>query len=241
MKIGLFGQGRLGRTIADIAGDAVSWQVTRELAPTETVDVGIEVSSGSVVSDRIEWALATRTPLVIGSTGWSIPDLAERVGDRIGVLVAPNFSLTVALYARLTRILGRFAAQDAARDPYVLEHHHARKHDAPSGTARQLAEILLATCPRKKRFVLPQPGQPVKADELCVSSIRAGTTYSSHVVGIDAPGEVIELHHSARSATPYAEGALSAARWIMDKKGVHVMDEVARELLDPLFHEGTHR
>lgn len=96
-----------------------------------------------------------RHPLLIGTTGWTIPDLAEQVGDRTAVLLAPNFSLTMALYARLSLILARFAALDEATDPYLVEHHHARKHDAPSGTAKQLAATLLKGCPRKTEWVIP--------------------------------------------------------------------------------------
>lgn len=233
-RIGLFGKGRLGAAIAARAGDRIAWQVSREAPPRVPVDVAIEASSGTAVPARLEWALEHRTPLVIGSTGWSLPDLAARVGDRTGVLVAPNFSLTVALLRRFSLALARFAAADEARDLYVHEHHHAKKRDAPSGTAVLLAETLLAGCPRKKSWKL---GGPLAPDELSVAALRAGSTYSSHVVGMDAPGEVLELVHAARSAAPFAEGALEAARWIRGRRGVFRMEDVARDVLDPLFRD----
>jgi 4-hydroxy-tetrahydrodipicolinate reductase len=235
LKIGLFGKGRLGGAIAEVAGPRLAWQVAREEPPRTPVDVAIEASSGEAVPRRLAWALETKTPLLIGSTGWELPDLAERVGQRIGVVLAPNFSLTMALYARFSLVLARFAALDEARDPYLVEHHHARKKDAPSGTAVQLARTLLRGCPRKKEWVIPAAGAPVRPDQLCVSSIRAGHTYSSHVVGVDAPGEVLELHHAARSARPYAEGALKAAEFVFGKRGLYTMDDVARSVLAPLF------
>lgn len=234
-RIGLFGTGRLGGAIAAAGGARIAWQVARQSPPDRPVDVAIEASSGSVVEERLRWALATRTSLVIGSTGWSIPDLAQRVGERIGVVVAPNFSLTVALLARITDVLGRFAALDAARDPYLVEHHHARKKDAPSGTARLLAKRLLAACPRKTAWGFASPEAPLPEHVLSVASVRAGSTYSEHRVGIDAPGEVIELRHEARSAEPFAQGALAAADWIARRKGVFAFDDVARSVLDPLF------
>ncbi len=239
MKIGLFGKGRLGSAIATEAGDRLAWSVTREPPPGVAVDVAIDASSGKVVGDRVGWALETNTPLVIGTTGWSKPDLAEQVGDRIGVIVAPNFSITVALYARLTAVVARFAAGRADRDPYIVEHHHARKHDAPSGTARMLASVVLENCPRKRSFLIPPADRPLAADELSVSAIRAGYTYSSHVVGIDSPGEVLEIHHASRSAAPYAQGAVAAAEWLQGKRGVFGMDQVAAALLDPIFREGS--
>ncbi len=237
MRIGLFGKGRLGSALAEVAGSQLVWQVSREAPPTDPVDAAIEASAADAVPARLAWALETGTPLLIGTTGWSVPDLEARVKDRIAVLVAPNFSLTMALYARLSLVLARFAALDDTCDPYLVEHHHARKHDAPSGTAKQLAATLLKGCPRKTEWVIPAIGMPVAPHQLNVSSIRAGHTYSSHTVGLDAPGETLELSHAARSARPYAEGALRAAAWMHGRKGLFTMDDVARDLLDPLFRE----
>jgi 4-hydroxy-tetrahydrodipicolinate reductase len=237
MRIGVFGTGRLGSAIAGLAGSQLAWQVSREAPPPSPVDAAIEATVAARVQDRVDWALATGTQLLIGTTGWLIPDLEALVNGRIGVLVAPNFSLTMALYARLSLILARFSALSEDRDPYLVEHHHARKHDAPSGTAKQLAATLIKGCPRKTEWVIPAIGASVAPHQLNVSSIRAGHTYSSHIVGVDGPGEVIELHHSARSALPYAEGALLAAQWMAGRKGVFRMDDVARETLNPLFQE----
>ncbi|MCB9892706.1 MAG: hypothetical protein H6833_13720 [Planctomycetes bacterium] len=233
--IGLFGRGRLGSAIAQLCGDRLAWQVTREAPPSTPIDVAIEASSGTTVKQRIAWALETGTPILLGSTGWTYDELARDVGDRIGVLVAPNFSLTVMLYARMTLLLARFAAQSAERDPYLIEHHHARKKDAPSGTAQQLARTILKGCPRKTEWSFVHGDRPLEPHQLSVSSIRAGHTYSSHTVGVDTPGEVLEITHSARSARPYAEGALVAARWIQDKRGVFTMHDVADSVLSPLL------
>ena len=233
LRIGLFGRGRLGGAIAARCGAELAWQVAREAPPAEGADVAIEASSGAAVPERLAWALATATPLVIGSTGWDPAGLRERVGDRIGVVLAPNFSLGVALLRRFTLVLARFCAGDATRDPYVVEHHHARKHDAPSGTARLLADTVLAGCPRKRAWAV---GGPLQAEQLSVAVVRAGATYSEHRVGVDAPAELLELVHTARSAAAFADGALAAARWIHRRTGVFTMDDVARTLLDPLFH-----
>jgi 4-hydroxy-tetrahydrodipicolinate reductase len=235
LRLGLFGGGRLGAAIAGAAtdaGDLIAWQVTRQAPPADPVDVAIEASSGSAVPARLDWALAARTPLVIGSTGFELPDLRQRVGDRIGVVVAPNFSLGVALLRRFALVLARFCAADPLRDPFVVEHHHARKHDAPSGTAVLLARTLLAGCPRKQGF---RVGGPLGPGDLSVAVVRAGHTYSEHAVGMDAPAEMLELRHLARSAAAFGQGALAAARWIRGRRGVHTMDEVAAAELDPLF------
>ena len=237
LRIGVFGKGRLGSVIAAACGPRLAWAVGRESIPDVRVDVAIDASSGAAVPERLDWALTTKTPLVIGATGWSIPDLAARVGQHIGVVVAPNFSLSVALLARLSGILGRFAALAPERDPYLIEHHHAGKHDAPSGTARLLAQQLIDNCPRKTSWDFAPRSHPLDRAVLSVASIRAGATYSEHRVGIDSPGEVLELRHEARNATPFADGAIAAADWIVSRRGVFTFADVARDVLDPLFGE----
>lgn len=119
MRIGLFGRGRLGSAILDIArrreGLEVIWAVDLDETPSGPVDVVIDASLAEAVEAHLAWACSAGTPLVIGTTGWTIPDLRERVEGRIGVLAASNFSLTVALMARLSLVLGRYAALDRSR------------------------------------------------------------------------------------------------------------------------------
>ena len=234
LRIGLFGRGRLGSAIAAEAGDALSWQVDLGESPSGPVDVVIDASVAEAVEEHLAWALETGTDLVIGATGWVMPDLETRVAGRIGVLVSSNFSLTVALMARLSTVLGRFAALDPARDPYVMEHHHRLKADAPSGTAKTLAAAVMAGCPRKTEWTLATP----VPHQLSVGVLRAGAEFGTHTVGLDAPAEVLELTHKARSRAPFAQGALQAARWLHGRKGVFTMDDLATDLLDPMFALG---
>ncbi|MDP1830825.1 MAG: dihydrodipicolinate reductase C-terminal domain-containing protein [Geothrix sp.] len=234
LRLGLFGRGRLGSAIAAEAGAALIWQAGRGDRPTAPVDVAVDASAAEAVEAHLAWALDTGTDLVIGATGWTMPELESRVGGRIGVLAASNFSLTVALMARLSTVIGRFAALDPARDPYLLEHHHHLKADAPSGTAKTLAAALMAGCPRKTEWTLGTPAP----HQLSVGVVRAGAEFGTHAVGLDAPAEVLELTHRARSRVPFAQGALAAARWLHGRKGVFTMDDVAADLLVPLFTFG---
>jgi 4-hydroxy-tetrahydrodipicolinate reductase len=234
MRIGIFGTGRLGTAIAEAAQAAPDLELAWTLGPGEApepVDLAIDASVAGAVEEHLQWALATGTDLVIGATGWAIPDLEARVAGRIGVLTAPNFSLAVALMARLSRVLGRFAALDGELDPYVLEHHHRLKADAPGGTARRLAEAVIEGCPAKTSWTLDTPAP----HELSVAFIRAGAEFGSHTVGLDGPAETLHLTHQARSRAVFAQGALRAARWVRGRKGLHTFDELASETLDPLF------
>jgi 4-hydroxy-tetrahydrodipicolinate reductase len=238
-RIGVFGAGRLGSAVAAEAGPALAWQVTRDEPPAERVDAAIEVSAPAAVPQRLAWAIETRTPLVVGTTGWSASDLEARVAGRTGLLVAPNFSLLVWLMKRMAGALARFAAQDPARDLWLAERHHARKLDAPSGTARMLAAELIEHCPRKRSWRIASEG-PLAPHELSLAVVRSGSAFSTHEIGIDAPGEELLVAHEARSMLPYARGALTAARWLAEggRRGVFTMDDLARELFAPLL-EGS--
>ncbi|BDU75790.1 4-hydroxy-tetrahydrodipicolinate reductase [Mesoterricola sediminis] len=232
--IGIFGQGRLGAAIAQAAAAApdleVVWTVDGPADPPP-VDVALDASTAAAVPAHLEWALATGSGLVIGATGWELPDLAARVGDRIGVLTAPNFSLAVALMARLAKVLGRFAALDPELDPYLLDHHHRLKADAPSGTARRLAAALMEGCPRKTETT----SGTAAPHQLSLAVLRAGAEFGTHTVGLDGPAETLTLTHQARSRLVFAQGALRAARWLKGRKGLHTFDACAAETLDPLF------
>lgn len=241
MRLGIFGRGRLGGAVLDLAARhadlEIAWTADRGEDPSGPVDVALDVSLAEAVPGHLDWALATGTGLVIGATGWAIPDLEARVGREIGVLVASNFSLTVAFLARMAELLGRYARLDPARDPYVFEHHHRLKADAPSGTARTLAGAVMRGCPRKEAWTLGTAGP----NQLSVGVLRAGSEFGRHTVGVDAPAETLEITHRARSREPFAAGALEACRWIRGRKGLYAMDDLASSILDPLFDFGVQR
>jgi len=238
MHIGVFGKGKLASAIVAEFGEAsdleLAWQVDHtDPTPTGT-DIAIDATVAEAVEGHLDWALTTGTDLVIGATGWTIPNLNDRVGDRIGVLVAPNFSLTVALFQRLAAVLARYSALTAVLDPYVLEHHHRLKADYPSGTAKMLAQAVIDNHPGKHEWTLGSatPGQ------LSIGVLRAGSEFGMHVLGLDGPAEALEIRHQARNRAVFAQGALQAARWISGRKGVYFFGDLASEVLDPLFSFG---
>ena len=235
MRVGIFGRGRLGGAIARAvpADWRIVWQLGRgEDIPAETPDVAIDASVAEAVPAHLEWALSTGANLVIGTTGWDLPGAAGRVGRRIGVLVAPNFSLGAALMGRLAGVLGAFAALDPARDLFLAEAHHRRKADAPSGTARMLADRLVAVCPRYDGWSLSPPATP---HTLGVGVVRAGAECGTHTMGYDSPGEVLEITHRVRGREVFAEGAVAAARWMAGRRGWYRFADLADEVLGQLF------
>lgn len=240
MQVGIFGRGRFGSVIASEltcqTDMQMLWHIDRgeNLDGLPVVDLAIDASLPEAVEDHLVWAMRRGTNLVIGTTGWSIPDLEDWVSKQIGVMVAPNFSLTVSLMARFATVLGRYASMDPELDPYIFEHHHSRKTDAPSGTAMRLAESLIKDCPRKTDWVLGS-GSP---SQLSIAAIRAGQEIGIHTLGLDGSVESMTLTHTAKSRALFAKGALQAARWLDGKKGLYTFDDFASTILDPLFRLG---
>lgn len=242
LQIGIFGRGRLGSAIAAAAEQAddleVAWLVgqetTEHLSP---VDVALDVSHADGVDDHLRWARATGTDLVIGATGWDpallpIGGRDQEVGTdaqhpAIGILTAPNFSLTVALLRRLTLTLGRYAAASHEHlDVAVSEVHHTRKVDAPSGTAVLLRNALAEATARP-------------AHDIQTTSLRLGEVVGRHDVHLTGAHESITLTHEAHTRDVFALGALTAARWIHGRRGTFTFDDLADDVIDPLFSSTT--
>lgn len=175
--------------------------------------------------------------LVIGTTGWEgararVDELLAAYGA--AAVVAPSFSLGMALFGRLVESAARLFGPLEAFDPFIVEWHRRTKADRPSGTARELSRRLIAAHPRKRRPTDPRRQGPPEPDELEVSVIRAGASPGMHLVGFDAPGETVELRLTARDRSAYAAGAVAAAEWLLRAPrpaGCHAFDRVVDELL----------
>jgi 4-hydroxy-tetrahydrodipicolinate reductase len=189
--------GRMGKTIVDLA--------SRES--------NIEIVAQCDQGDALEPALKDQRPLVIGTTGHSPEQrrAVESVAKSLPIVLASNFSIGVnalfALTSRAAEILGREFTLE------IIETHHRMKMDAPSGTAKTLAEIL-----KKARE---------SDDEISIQSIREGEVVGEHTVIFAGPGERMELTHKASGREIFARGALRAAEWIVGKPArLYTMQDV---------------
>ncbi len=242
ISLGIFGAGRFANAIAaevrsmggpvgGIIGDGqfvISWMLHKgEAIPPKPVDVLIDASAGSAVEGHLEWALETRTPFVIGATGWNIPNIEERVGTSIGVLISPNFSFAVALMQRFAIEMARFADWYGEGDVSIFEHHHAAKKDAPSGTAKSIAGAIIGASKRYRAWSLSGYGP----DILPVASLRAGSEVGVHELAFDAPHERFSIVHHARDRGLFASGALKGAQWILRHRGTYYMNDMLDEFL----------
>jgi 4-hydroxy-tetrahydrodipicolinate reductase len=236
MRIGIFGRGRLGSAVAALAkseGLELAWIVDKGESPSGKVDAVLDASAASAVGEHIAWALETGTNLVIGATGWddsALLPLREK-GSRIGALASPNFSLSVAFMRRAALALGRFAAIEEGSSLAIVERHHAAKADAPSGTAKLLAGALVEGCPRYSGWNMGR----AEEGKVNIASLRIGAEVGYHELRLETGADTIVLSHEAYSREIFAKGALVALRWIAGKRGFYTFDDLAAELIDPLF------
>ncbi len=209
----------MGERIAALAKQNVDCHVIRAVDRDDTLDlrpgsadVVIDFSSDEGAMRALDIARELNTALLVGTTGLSAStrdSLAQESAHR-AVMIAANTSLGVAVARRLV--------QEAARllpgfDIDIVETHHTRKADAPSGTARSLADA-----------VQRGTGATLAPDR--IHAIRAGEVVGDHVVSFNGPGERLEIGHFAANRDLFALGALRMGKWLAAQKpGMHTTDE----------------
>lgn len=179
-------------------------------------DVAIDFTGPDAALYHLETARKNKKALVIGTTGISESGLEKikTASKEIPVVFSPNMSAGVNL---LFKLVDDIAGVIPNYDVEIVESHHNRKKDAPSGTALKLAEII-----SKKLKLEPVYGRHgnvgARKKEIGIHAVRAGDIVGEHTVIFAGPGERIELVHRAASRETFAEGAVKAAKWIADKK-----------------------
>ncbi len=215
---------------APTARFTLAWMVDLgDSIPDAPIDAAIDASAPNAVESHIDWAIAHGVPLVVATTGWEIPDLAARVGTKTAVLVSPNFSFAVTFMRTIAAQLARFADWYGQGDIGIYEHHHAAKLDAPSGTAKALAQSVIGASARYSGWSMS--GRDTWSKEnLPIASMRAGSEAGVHELVFDAPHEQLSIVHRARDRRVFAVGALKAVEWVVGKKGLFGMDDVLATL-----------
>ena len=178
------------------------------------VDVAIDFSSPEAVATNVPVLARHGMNIVIGTTGWQKDEPAIRAAIAeagVGIVSAPNFSTGVVLFEALVGQAAKLVAGQTDFGAWLHEAHHAAKKDAPSGTALML------------KRAMERAGFTRAID---VSSTRAGHIPGTHTVGFDGPAESMTLSHTARDRTPFARGALVAARWVKGRRGWFTMNDV---------------
>jgi 4-hydroxy-tetrahydrodipicolinate reductase len=219
MNVLLIGYGRMGKLVDSLAnecGVGVAGRIGRAEADAEwpAADVAIDFSVADAVPANLARLAARKTHVVIGTTGWRAREAELRHAAQdagIGVVAAPNFAIGVNLFVLLVERAGELFKDHPEFGAWIHELHHARKRDAPSGTALQLE-----TAVRRGGYGAP----------LDISSTRAGAIPGTHTLGLDSAAETITLTHTARDRSGFARGALEAAKWVRGRRGWFGMDDV---------------
>jgi 4-hydroxy-tetrahydrodipicolinate reductase len=195
-------------------------------------DVLVDFSAPESTMARARECAAAGTAVVIGTTGLSedqVAELRQKVAARVPVLVTPNMSIGVNL---LFRLVGEVAkALGDGYDIEIVEAHHRRKKDAPSGTAAELARRICAALDRDPAAVLRFGREgicgPRTLDEIGVHAILGGDIVGDHTVIFAGEGERVELVHKASSRDVFARGAIRAATFLAGRKpGIYTMQDV---------------
>ncbi len=231
--------GRMGSAIRAVAKrDPAVYSITAEIARGEDIatatrgaDVIIDFSLPAATAGVLAAARANHLPLLLGTTGHdnAARDAIAETAQEIAVVFAANFSVGVNTLFWLTRRAAEILGPGF--DPEIVELHHRLKKDAPSGTARRLAEIVATarsldyeTAARHGRAGVV--GERTEA-EIGVHAVRGGDIVGEHTVFLAGIGERLELTHRATSRETFAAGALRAARWLQGRApGLYDMEDV---------------
>ena len=231
-------KGRMGQALVACARNFPALQVVAQIDKGDDLaavigkcDLVIDFSAHAATVEVAKLCARRKKPLVIGTTGHTDTDTFEirKLAKKIPMVWTSNFSTGVNTLFWLTRKAAEILGPDF--DLEVVEMHHRLKKDAPSGTAKSLAEILASV----RKLHLNEAARHGRngivgartQSEIGVHSIRGGDVVGDHTVIFANTGERVELTHKASSRDTFANGALRAAQWLVTQKpGLYDMQDV---------------
>jgi 4-hydroxy-tetrahydrodipicolinate reductase len=235
MKIALIGYGKMGRAIEEIAlerGHEILLKIDSHNQDDfngenlDKIDVAIEFTNPEQAFNNIKKCILAHKAVVSGSTGWlaqknEIDAICQSVNGSF--IHANNFSIGVNLFFEINAILAGYMANHSNYHASIQEIHHTEKKDAPSGTAIHLANEILSKINTYKKWVL---GQAQTDSELSIESKRIDPAPGIHTVYYASEIDTIEITHTAHNRKGFALGAVLAAEFIHNKKGIFTMKDV---------------
>ena len=238
MKIALIGYGKMGKTIEQIALSKGHEIVARidfndelTIKTLNNVDVAIEFTQPASAPNNLIKCFDAGVPVVCGTTGWlsDYENIVAQCKDKKGsFFYASNYSLGVNIFFEINKRLAHIMNNYTQYEVSMTEIHHTQKLDAPSGTAITLADDILKNLERKHQWVsIPtSDARPLTSEDLVIESKRKDPTPGTHIVQYISEVDTIEISHTAHSRIGFAIGALTAAEWIVGKKGVFGMKDL---------------
>ncbi len=229
MRIALFGYGKMGKMIEQIAlhrDHVIMAKVdidTREIDFSE-IDVAVDFSTPDAAFDNIRSCFQHGIPVISGTTGWlnRFEEAVQLCNEyESGFIYASNFSLGVHVFFELNSYLAEMMKHLDQYRVSLKEIHHTQKLDAPSGTAITLAEgIMDKTRYDGWKLNEMEPGK------IPITSVREGEIPGTHTISYESKVDTITIEHEAHSRKGFALGAVIAAEWIIGKRGVFTMRDV---------------
>jgi 4-hydroxy-tetrahydrodipicolinate reductase len=234
MKIALLGYGKMGKEIEAIAlqrhhtivlkvDETNSASITK--ADLQQADVAIEFSTPHTVISNIKKCLDAQLPIVVGTTGWydSFKEIENECQQKNGTLFhSTNFSLGVNIFMKVNSYLAELMNKYANYDVSMEEIHHIHKLDKPSGTAITLANQILDKIERKKNWSITD----TNPETLFIKDVREGEVPGTHIIKYTSAVDDIEIMHKAHNRQGFALGAVIAAEYIYNKKGIFTMNDL---------------
>ena len=229
MKIALLGYGKMGKTIEKIAierGHEVVLKIDENIENFDLsqADIAIDFSVPNAAFNNITTCFKNKLPVICGTTGWLANyDKAVEIcnQENVAFLYASNFSIGVNLFFELNQNLAKMMNPFSNYSVEIEEVHHIQKLDAPSGTAISLAEQIIQNS-SKKSWKLNR----AEENEIPIYAKRIENVPGTHTVSYKSKIDSIEIKHTAHSREGFALGAIIAAEWLKDKKGVYRMKDV---------------
>lgn len=235
MKIIISGYGKMGKEIEKTAlarGHQIlakidtpdDWSSQQNLV--SQADMVIDFSTPDSALANIRRCFDLNLPLVIGTTGWhESTGLVKKwcIDENQAIFFASNFSIGVNILYNLTGHISKIINQLDDYEIYLEEIHHMHKLDAPSGTAINLAQIILENIDRKKQWVNRQQASP---EELQILSVREGEIPGIHKISFESDSDKLTIKHIAKGRKGFAAGALLAAEWMVGKTGFFGMSDL---------------
>ncbi|MFK7813413.1 MAG: 4-hydroxy-tetrahydrodipicolinate reductase [Maribacter sp.] len=229
MKIALFGYGKMGKMIAQVAlqrGHTIVAKIDVDTTDIDynNMDVAIDFSMPDAAFENITSCIENGVPVISGTTGWleNYDKAISLCNEKKGAFIyASNFSLAVNVFFELNKQLAKMMKNLNQYQVSMEEIHHTQKLDAPSGTAITLAEGIIKNT-KYEGWKLDTSSEK----EIQISSKRIGSTPGTHTVVYDNAVDAIEIKHTAHNREGFALGAVIAAEWIIGKEGVFSMKDV---------------
>lgn len=232
MKIALFGYGKMGKEIEQIALQR-GHEIVLKIKGTEEydisqADIAIDFSVPNAALSNIVSCFRNNVPVISGTTGW-LDDFDKAIDvckeNNGSFIYASNFSIGVNIFFELNKQLAKMMNSQKEYSINVEEIHHTKKLDTPSGTAITLAEGIINNT-SKRDWQLKERQTQINAGTIPIEAKRILDVPGTHIISYESQIDSIEIKHTAHNRKGFALGAVIAAEWLNNKIGIYTMKDV---------------